>query len=141
MVSKTCEYGIRAVLFIATHATARQKYGIRTIAKELDIPVYFLSKILQILTKRKLVSSVKGPNGGFYLNNAQLDRSLLDIVDAIDGLDIFEQCGLGLKKCSNHRPCPVHERFKAHREGIKKLMASKSIGEMRHELETPKAFI
>ena len=64
MFSKSCEYGLQAMLYIAMNASEDRNVGLREIAVNQGIPVHFLSKILQMLVKNKLLNSVKGPNGG-----------------------------------------------------------------------------
>ena len=143
MFSKTCEYGIRAVLYIAAHTDAErpEAIGIRTIAESLEVPVHFLSKILQTLAKHKLLSSVKGPKGGFYLSKAQRNKTPLKIVETIDGDELFKKCGLGLKYCSDSKPCPVHFEYVRYREGIKSMLYRKTIQEMAGDLGERKSFI
>src|SRR5437899_2015725 len=111
MFSKTCEYAIRAVLFIAQRSGEGTRVGIREIAKGIDSPEHFIAKILQDLSRKGLVQSQKGPNGGFYLDNSSLRYSLADIVKTIDGDRIFSGCALGLKQCSEAKPCPLHHEF------------------------------
>ncbi len=105
--SKKCEYGIQAVLFLSSlpHGTASNA---EEIARELQIPKEFVSKILQELTPSGIVESKKGKNGGFLLNRNPAELKLIDIVNAIDGNSIFSQCVLGFPNCSNDTPCPVH---------------------------------
>ena len=68
MFSKTCEYAIRAMIFIAQKSKDGNKVGIKEIAKGIDSPEHFIAKILQDLGRRGLLQSAKGPNGGFYLD-------------------------------------------------------------------------
>ncbi len=141
MFSKTCKYAIRAVLYIASHSENERKVGIKEIAENLEVPSHFLSKILQTLTRHKLLSSIKGPNGGFYLNNAQRRKTVLKVVETVDGDDIFKKCGLGLKYCSDRKPCPVHDQYAQYREGIKNMLSDRTIDQMAEELGERKVFI
>lgn len=132
--SKTCEYAIRAVLFIAHKTTSGTKIGIKDIAAGIDSPELYLAKILQDLSRKGLISSVKGPNGGFYISDASLTRPISDIVEAVDGNGLFIGCALGLKQCSAVNPCPLHNQFKAIRDQIHQVLTSNSIGEFNDEL-------
>ena len=67
MLSKSCKYAIRAVVYVASKAGNNLKMGIKEIAKEIDAPEAFTGKILQILTKHQVISSLKGPYGGFFI--------------------------------------------------------------------------
>lgn len=132
--SKTCEYSIRAVFFIAKVTAGGGKVGIKEIALAIDSPEFFLAKILQDLSRKKIISSSKGPNGGFYLESESLKRPLRDVVEAIDGSDLFSGCALGLKQCSETNPCPLHEEFKAIRAQIYEMLTMTSIGQFNQEL-------
>ncbi len=134
LFSKTCEYAIRAVFYIAHISPSGKKVGIRDIAQGIDAPELYLAKILQDLSRKNLISSVKGPNGGFYLDEAALDRPLSDIVEAIDGNGLFYGCALGLKQCSEINPCPLHNQFKSIRDEIHLLLQQTAIGNFNTEL-------
>src|SRR6185436_686562 len=113
MFSKACEYGIRASIFIASKSAKGIRVGIKYVAKEIDSPEPFTAKIMQILTKNKIIHSAKGVGGGFEVSNEiQKSIKLIQIVDAIDGDRIYKGCGIGLKECSEEHPCPVHDDFK-----------------------------
>jgi Rrf2 family protein len=122
MFSRTCEYAIRAMIFITQKSKQQEKTGIKALAKGINAPEHFIAKIMQNLVKHELVQSSKGPNGGFYLTRESLNTSIADIVKAVDGDSIFTQCGLGLRECSEKRPCPIHHSFKPIREQIAKML-------------------
>ncbi len=135
MFSKTCEYAIRAVLFIAQKSKDGNKVSIKEIAKGINSPEYFIAKILQDLSRKKMIQSAKGPNGGFYLNKQSLRYSLADVVKTIDGDAIFSGCGLGLEHCSEARPCPIHNKFKKIRKELYDMLRSARLGEFNERLE------
>jgi len=141
MFSKTCEYAIRAMIFVAQKSKDGNKVGIKEIAKGIDSPEHFIAKILQDLGRRRLLQSVKGPNGGFYLDAEALDCSLADIVKVVDGDKLFTGCGLGLKQCSETHPCPIHHEFKAVRKGIQQMLEKAKLGEFTDELEQSLTFL
>ncbi|MES2111704.1 MAG: Rrf2 family transcriptional regulator [Bacteroidota bacterium] len=132
--SKTCEYAIRAVFFIAHKTASGGRVGIKEVAGGIDSPEPFLAKILQDLSRKGIVQSAKGPNGGFYLDTDALKRPLTDIVEAVDGNALFTGCALGLKQCSEVNPCPLHNQFKAIRTEIHQLLATTEIGKFNQEL-------
>jgi Rrf2 family protein len=140
MFSKTCEYAIRAVLFIAQKSN-EGKVSIKEIAKGIDSPEHFIAKILQDLCKRGLIQSLKGPNGGFYLDKDNLKFSIADVVKAIDGDKIFLGCGLGLKQCSESQPCPIHHEFKKIRKDLYAMLERSKLGIFNDELERSLSFL
>ena len=100
--------------------------GVKEIAQAIASPEAFTAKILQQLVRNKLLQSFKGPKGGFSLAENKEIR-LVDIVKAIDGSKILEECVLGLPGCSNSNPCPVHEKFSMIREQLKATVLSTNI--------------
>lgn len=141
MVSKTCEYGIKALLFVAQKSVAAERVGVREIAKAIDSPEPFIAKILQDLARKGLVLSAKGPSGGFYLDNPGLKTTLAEIVYAIDGDKLFTGCGLGLKSCAAKNPCPIHDQFAGVRKQIKVMMQSTTLGDHPAALELGHKFL
>lgn len=136
MLSNTSKYAIRAVIYLALNGKKDTKIGIKEISKELNIPTPFLGKILQSLAKHKLLSSTKGPHGGFSLGKKASEISLMDIVEVIDGLDSFNMCLLGLSTCTNNESnCPVHESYSVIREQLKQLFQSENIGQLVEKIK------
>ncbi len=133
MFSKTCEYAIRAMIFIAQKSRDGRKVGIKEIAEGIDSPEHFIAKILQDLTRKQLLQSMKGPHGGFYLDQQGLKRSLADIVKEVDGDKLFTACGLGLKHCSEKYPCPIHHEFKEVRKRMLTILENAKLNEFNLE--------
>ncbi len=133
MITKSSKYAIRAVLYLAKNATIEKKIGSKLIAKELEIPAPFLAKTLQELTRKKIVSSVKGPNGGFYLSEINEKKSLFDIIDCIDNKDKFEECYLGQSECNDKKPCVIHHLYAPFKKNLLDRFKSKTIIEISHE--------
>ena len=129
------------MIFIAQRSKSGEKAGIKEISKEIDSPESFIAKILQELSRKGLVLSSKGPNGGFYLDDKLMDGTLAAIVKAIDGEKIFSGCGLGLKQCSEAQPCPIHYEFKAIRENMRQLLEQARLGSFTAELEKKLTFL
>ncbi len=141
MFSKTCEYGIRAMIFIAQKSNAGNRTGIKEIAKAIDAPEHFIGKILLGLSRAGIVKSFKGPTGGFFLDDDLKQCSLADIVKAIDGDKIFLGCGLGLKNCNEKKPCPIHYEFKKIRDGIYDMLQNARVSEFSANLEKHLTFL
>jgi Rrf2 family transcriptional regulator, iron-sulfur cluster assembly transcription factor len=141
MFSKSSEYAIRAAIYIAAEGNKNKKVGISEICDHIVAPQHFTAKILQILTRNNIISSQKGTNGGFYLDEPQSEIKLIDIVVAVDGSHLFTGCGLGLTECSEVEPCPLHNKFKSLRTGIKKMMEEATIGNMAKKLRKGRGFL
>lgn len=133
MLSKSSKYAIRAVLFISNYSNKHTKIGSKQIAEELHIPAPFLAKTLQELTKKGIISSVKGPHGGFYLTKKNKTKTLFDIIECIDGLHKFESCFLGQEECNNKKPCVVHHLYYPFKNELLEKLKTKTIVEMAEE--------
>lgn len=142
MFSKTTEYALRATIYIAQKGTIDHKLGIGEIADAIDSPQSFTAKILQMLTKEnKVISSAKGPNGGFYITNQSKKLPVRAILEAVDDEGILNNCILGLRHCSQKNPCPMHEDFKQIRDQLNKLFEKKTIGSLANKMNKDNFFI
>lgn len=136
MLSQKCKYALRTILHLAVQKNPSQKKSIKDLAEDLKIPTPFLGKILQELVPKHLLSSVKGPGGGFYLTPDNLKMPAIKVVEAVDGLSVFESCGLGLTRCSDQYPCPIHNEFKEVRDRLKTVFADRTIAALAKDIKT-----
>jgi Rrf2 family transcriptional regulator, iron-sulfur cluster assembly transcription factor len=142
MFSKTCEYAIRATIYIAEQSNLDKRVGLKDIAKAIGSPEAFTAKILQQLSKDQIIDSVKGPSGGFSIDKKKLKTlKLSKVVEAIDGDSIFKGCAIGFKECSERRPCPVHNKFKLVRDDLRRMLEDTSILELTLNLEKGLTFL
>ena len=130
--SKKCEHALQAVLFLSAHS-AEKCFSAIEISEALSIPKEFISKILQSLTSSGIVGSKKGKSGGFFLAKADEDIKLIDIVEAIDGLEVFHSCVLGFAGCSVDAPCPVHNKWGKLREETLSMLNSETLAELKEK--------
>jgi Rrf2 family transcriptional regulator, iron-sulfur cluster assembly transcription factor len=141
MLSNSCKYAIRAVIYLAMQADETHKLGSKFVAEKLNMPQPFLAKILQDLTRKSIISSNKGPHGGFYLTEDNLKNSVLDIVTCIDGLEKFNQCFLGLHTCSNEKPCSVHTIVEPFKNDLFVKLANNTIAQFAEDIRNGKSYI
>ncbi|MCA1762165.1 MAG: Rrf2 family transcriptional regulator [Cryomorphaceae bacterium] len=141
MFSRSCEYGIRATLYIASKSRNGERVNLKDIAKEIESPPAFTAKILQILARNGVIESLKGPTGGFIIRDSPEPVRLIEVVSAIDGNQIFEGCGLGLKQCDANFPCPVHDEFSKVRNALKKMLEETVITDISEGLAKGMSFL
>lgn len=141
MLSNQSKYAIRAVLYLAIYSSKTKKLGSKKVANLIDIPAPFLAKIFQTLSREKIISSTKGPNGGFYLTKEELSKNLMDIIECIDGLDSFKSCFVGLPRCSDENPCAIHHIASPCREVLIKELTERSIADFAEDSKKGKSFI
>jgi Rrf2 family protein len=142
MFSKTAEYALRATIFIAQKGSLNNKLGIEEIAKAIDSPQSFTAKILQMLAKEnKVVSSVKGPRGGFYITNESKKLPARAILAAVNEDGLFRSCVLGLDECSEIKPCPMHSDYKKISQKLNELFEARSIQDLADEVNKENIYI
>ena len=126
ILSKACIYGMRASIYLASIKDDSYT-SISEISDKLNISRHFLTKILQELTKSGLLESLKGPNGGVRLKEPKEEIRLIEVVEAIDGLDILTECILGLSGCGDKKPCPVHDQWAETRTELRNLLENNTL--------------
>lgn len=142
MFSKTTEYALRATIYIAQKSTQDHKLSIEAIAQAIDSPQSFTAKILQMLTKdNKIISSVKGPHGGFFITEKSKNLKVLTILKAVDEEDVLSKCILGLQHCSEKNPCPMHGDYKKIRTQLNQLFEKKTIRYLADQMNQRNIFI
>ncbi len=122
------------MLYIAMFSSENKNVDLKQIATEQNIPKHFLSKILQELVRNNLLISMKGPTGGFRLSRKPEDITLIEVIDAIDGLGVFTKCGIGFKQCNDSNPCPIHEEYKKVRNQVEELFSTKTLLELTEDV-------
>lgn len=103
--------------------------------------MYFTGKILQQLVKAKLIKSSKGPHGGFYLPPDAKPLPVIKILEVLGCDQFFHQCALGLDRCSDKYPCPMHSAFKPFRDGLHQLLVETTIQQLAKEIRNGNAYI
>ena len=128
--SKKCEIGIQTVLYLATEGK-NELFNARQVADKVKLPKEFVSKVLQTLTSSGIVGSKKGKNGGFFLARSAKKVRLIEIVEAIDGLDMFNNCVLGFPGCTSEEPCPVHDVWGVLRDQAYKMLSEQTLEDIK----------
>lgn len=127
MLTKSTEYAIRALVFVQMRNWENKRPSVGEIAKEIEAPEAYTAKILQTLTKNSLLGSAKGRGGGFFFDENQSKLTLYEVILVVEGGTCFNKCGFGLKQCNNTNPCPLHEKYKAVRDGFYEIVNTETI--------------
>ena len=141
MLSYTCKTAIKAVIYLASKSDMPVKSGMKEIASNIHASEHTVGKILQTLVKKGQVNSTKGPSGGFFLTESQMNQPVSDIIESIEGDQVFKGCGLGLSKCSAAHPCPIHHEYKIARDLIEKLFREKKVKDLCDPVSNGIAFL
>jgi len=134
--SRQCEYALQAVMYIALKNDGEMT-SIRELARTLEIPYHFLAKILQDLTHKGLLTSLKGSAGGYMLAMPKETITPFHIVDAIDGSAFLTSCLMGFPACSEEHPCAVHNGWHQLRENLHSMLKSTSMYDMALSMKKP----
>lgn len=141
MLSLTCKTAIKAVIYLASKFDSGEKAGIKEIAEFINASEHTVGKMLQSLVREDVIKSAKGPNGGFYITGRQKNQPIINIIDAIDGKDVFDECGLGLSKCSATHPCPIHSDYKTIRDQFKTMCRQKRVSDLCETVNNGLAYL
>lgn len=141
MLSNQSQYAIRGILYLAIHASSLNKLGSKEVGKNINVPLPFLAKIFQNLNKKKLITSSKGPKGGFYLSKDQLEGNLMTVIECIDGAENFQSCLIGLPQCNDSQPCSIHRLAAPLRNQMLKSLRDTTIIDFAKETKNGKSRI
>lgn len=140
LYSRTCEHAIRALAYLASRP-AGDLCLVDEIAEAEDLPRPFTSKILRDLVRAGLLTSSRGPGGGYALARDPEDVSLLEIQQIIDGAGHLDRCVVGLAACNEFAPCPLHDEFKPLREKIRTYLSGTTLEQMSKALKRKRALV
>ena len=129
LFSRTAEYAVRAVTFLAMQPPGKLT-GAREISRAEKIPMPFLWKILHMLTRQKLIRSFKGIHGGYELARPGKEITLSSVVFATDGADFSNQCVLGLPNCGEQNACPLHDTWKGIRGNMIAMLEQNTLADL-----------
>lgn len=130
LLSKSCEYGLRATIYVAGLQSARDFVPVHEIAKELGISFSFLTKVLQKLVQAGLLRSARGPRGGVALCADAPHRVVMELLDCLDGRLRMEACLLGIRECSQRRPCPIQMAWQRQRSTLFAVLENTSLADL-----------
>lgn len=141
MLSYTCKTAIKAVIYLASKSGQDEKSGMKEIAEHINASEHTVGKILQTLVRHSLINSSKGPSGGFFINEIQQNQPIINIVEAIEGKQVFKECGLGLSQCNALHPCPIHDDYKLARDILEKLFQEKKVKDLCDPVKNGLAYL
>lgn len=142
MFPKATEYALRATIYIAQRGRINHKLSIKEISENIDSPVSFTAKILQLLTaKASIIQSGRGPNGGYYMSEEALSLPIYEIIKAIGDDGIITNCVLGLPKCSDEHPCPMHSKYKIIKKELLRMFTETTIQSLAEDMNSQNIFL
>jgi Rrf2 family transcriptional regulator, iron-sulfur cluster assembly transcription factor len=139
MLSSSCKYAIRAGIYIALNSEEHKRIGIKKISEELGLPAPFMSKILQLLARKGILVSTKGPNGGFNLGRPADRIRLMEIIEVIDGPEAFNRCVIGVRSCGDqNKYCAFHEKYSGLRNEMREMFRRETLESLVQDIRDGK---
>jgi Rrf2 family protein len=129
MISQTAEYALRAIVFLADHGEARTT---QEIAAATLVPPSYLSKVMQALSRARVVRSQRGLHGGFTLARAPDEMSVWDVIQVVDPIQRIQSCPLGLK-AHGRKLCPLHRRLDDALALVENAFRESTVGDLLRE--------
>ncbi len=134
MLSQTSEYALRAVLHLAAYDD-EAPVRVGEIAEALGVPQNYLSKVLHVLAREKVLTSLRGPTGGFNLGVPAHELTLRQVVAPFDPDETHMQCLLRRQPCDEEDPCIAHYEWKRIAEQVRDFFNTVTIQELLDEAE------
>ncbi|MBO6607389.1 Rrf2 family transcriptional regulator [Psychroserpens sp.] len=141
MFSNTVKYAIKASLYLAVNSSEDNKLVIKDIAAPINVPQAYIGKILQSLSRKNLISSTRGPKGGFYLKEQQYQTKIMDIVEAVDGEERINSCLLSLDKCNSENPCSLHHLVYTEKNAINLKLKQTTLEDLKNHIMQGKSVL
>ena len=141
MFSNSSKYAIKAVLFLALNSNDEKKIMVKDIAGPINVPQAYIAKLLQELSRQNVISSTRGPKGGFYLTDEDKKKPLKRIIQVIDGENRLTSCLLSLENCNEEKPCPLHKMAAPLRNELLDSLENKTICDLAKDVREGKAFL
>ncbi len=128
------QLALRAALLLALEPKGTSR-RVRELAECMDVPATYLAKVLQSLTHAGILESVRGPGGGVRLARPASQIALWDILSLLEPVDEYEHCLIGLGRCNDLNPCPLHEQWGPIREQLIQSLQSMDLEQFARAAE------
>ncbi len=125
-LSQECRHALTILAFLARQPRGKIVASAE-LARLLEIPRPFLSKILQRLSAEGFVTGHRGSVRGYALARPGNEISARDVAVAIDGNDLFSRCVFWSDRCSDAKPCPLHNQWARARPRIESELAALTV--------------
>lgn len=116
-ITRQADYALRAVIFLS-RLDGDQKASTSAIAEEQKIPPSFLAKIVSQLSLAGLIQTSRGARGGVSLARPPEQISVLDVIEAIDGPVMLNECAVNADNCTFGDSCPLQQIWRDTRQEL-----------------------
>ena len=133
MLNQSAEYALRAALLMA-HNGADEAWKASAIAAALGVPANYLSKVMHVLARAGVFTSVRGPSGGYTLAEPPARIRLVRVVEPFQQLDPGTTCLMGDRPCDHAQPCVAHQRWSRHKDAFSDFLHNTTLADMLEPL-------
>lgn len=141
MLSNSSKYALKAVLYLALYSSEEHKLMVKDFHGKINVPKAYLAKLLQELSRQKLISSTRGPKGGFYLSDENRTQPLMRFIAVIDGPSRMTVCMLSLSNCNEEKPCPLHAIFQPSRTKLINSLENLTVNDIAPDLLKSRSYL
>jgi Rrf2 family protein len=128
-LTRAADYGVRVMIQLVTLAESG-RISLPELARATGSPQSFLSKVLQSLTRARLIKSQRGQAGGFQITPRGAAASMLDVIAAIDGPVCLNVCLGPGRTCGRKAHCPAHPVWIEAQRAMQNVLAGASIASL-----------
>ncbi len=129
-LSKESRYGLTGLSYLAQQLPTDDVAQIKEIAEAMDLPQAYLSKIFHKLTRHRIVRSYRGRARGFQLARPAAEISVREVVEALEGPDLFERCIFWDGPCSEADSCPLHATWAEVRPHLRERLDRMNLSDL-----------
>ncbi len=129
-ITKQADYAIRAILYLTNQPD--QRAATSRVAESMRIPPSFLAKIVAQLAVAGLVHTARGAGGGITLARDPAEITLLDVVEAIDGPILLNECVSDASKCEMKKECPLQDIWAETQTYLLNRLRAVTFGQLAH---------
>ena len=128
-LTRAADYAVRVMIYLAT-IPAHERASLPALAQAIGAPESFLSKVLQSLSRAKLIASLRGQAGGFEILPSGRRASMRQVIEAIDGPIHLNVCLISQRGCGRSNCCPAHHVWASAQRAMLDVLSSAVISEM-----------
>jgi Rrf2 family iron-sulfur cluster assembly transcriptional regulator len=128
-LTRAADYGVRVMLHLASVENG-ERVSLADLVAATGTPDSFLSKVLQGLARAGLVTSRRGPSGGFEISMRGRHASMREVIEAIDGRMCLNVCLSERRSCARKDWCPAHKVWVKAQAAMLEVLGTAMIGEL-----------
>ncbi|MFB6286390.1 MAG: Rrf2 family transcriptional regulator [Candidatus Bipolaricaulia bacterium] len=129
-LSKHSHYGLTGLSYLAQHLSPDETAQVNEVAEAMDLPQAYLAKIFHQLSRHRIVRSYRGRSRGFQLARPADEISVREVVEALEGPDLFERCIFWDGPCSHTDSCPLHASWAEVRPQVRERLEHMSVADL-----------